>query len=118
MSSSAAEARRWYSATVASATTSRTSSRWCRTRRRAAGAGEGPAGEGGVSDEVVRGAVRDADGGDVAGPGRVGVRRVGGQREVDEAVVRRPAGQAGRGTVLAAFALGDEDLEDAALLAA
>ena len=61
-----------------------------------------------VGDEVVRRGVGDPGGDDVAGA----QRRPGAQ--VDEAVVAGPTAHPVRGAVLAALALGDQHLDDAA----
>src|SRR5712691_850971 len=73
---------------------------------RVAGPGAAHVQRPGVGDQVVRRSAGDGGGDDVTGPwGRL-VRR-----EVDQAVVTGAAGQPARGSVLAALALGDEDLD-------
>ncbi len=74
-------------------------------------AGAAHAQRGVVGAQVVRRGAGDAGGDDVAGAGAGAVRG-----EVDQAVVAGAAGHAVRGGVLAALALGDEDLDDGAVL--
>ena len=86
-----------------------------------AGPGAADVERGAVGDEVVRRAVGDAGGDDVAGPrGHSGpVRPVGRGRvrdEVHEAVVPRSAGHAAGGGILPPFSLGHQDLDHGSVL--